>query len=122
MSDELDTVAKVGGASVGSAGITAVFVRWLWARKDRAEDQEKADLRERIAKLEATQEKMVERLNGALEKHSERIDSVKDMATRTDERVKLYARRVGEPVTNAGHKMSPEMQALVAQYKGNDGE
>ena len=117
MSDELESVAKVGGTALTSAGVTAAFVRWLWARKDKAEDQEKADLRDRLTKLETKYDKLLERIDGAFAAQRADVAKLVDMATRTDERVKMYARRVGEPVTNPGTKLSPEMQALIAKYK-----
>lgn len=125
MSDELDTAAKVGGLAGGGTVFT-MFGVWLAKRfvrrSDEAEAQEKADLRDRLAKVEANQEKMLERMDKALAAQRDALAEIGDMATRTDERMKVYARRVGEPVTSPGHKLSPEMLELIAKHKEEAGE
>lgn len=116
MSDqETLTEAGKGVGYLAGGGFLGWLVRHLLTRGAKAEAQVIADLRERITKLETTNEKIMERLNSALEKHAERIDRVEELATRTDERLRVYGHRAGEPMTNPGYQLSPELAAAIAQ-------
>lgn len=116
MSDELDTVAKVGGIA-GGGGAFVAFGVWLAKRfvrkSDEAEAREKADMKATLAHLMLSKEN-----------HREQLEDLKRKVVELDTRLGFREGRYGvEPLTTPGTKPSPLVAALQAKARGsNDGE
>jgi hypothetical protein len=118
-------IAEVVGIAGGSISVTSVvwfLVQRAIKKGDRAEERIVQDLRETLGKLETRMEKTEERMNGALNAHRIDIDKIRELATRTDERLQVREKRRGEPMTNPGHKRTPEQIAEAQRLYAENGD
>lgn len=125
MSDELDTVAKVGGIA-GGGGAFVAFGVWLAKRfvrkSDRLEAEEKAAMVAALLELKAENKQLRERIEGGLGAHRAQLEAEKDarhaLALKVqDHETRLLTRegRGGEPMTSPGFQLSPELAAAIAR-------
>lgn len=113
MSDELETVAKVGGSVVITTPLVVWFVKRFVKRSDLVEAQASADLRALVAELRGDVKQLSERQNSALANHADRIGKAELRIENIDTRLGVREGRYGdEPITNPGSKPSAAVQAL----------
>lgn len=110
MSDELDTVAKVGTGAVGGVSVTAMV--WLLIKRAIAKGDRDAH------KLESDRDARLQHCEKALEAHRELIAVLTTKCAELDTRLAFREGRYGpEPLTMPGVRPSDALQAFRAQKK-----
>lgn len=122
MSDDqaVDTVAKVGTGALLGSPLLLLFVKRFF----RKSDEEKAALMALLGELKAENKQLRERLEGALAAHRTQLEAEREarhaLALKVqDHETRLRTRegRSGEPMTNPGYRLSPELAEAVAKYR-----
>lgn len=119
----IDTVIKVLLGALGGSPLLLLFVkRWF-----RRADEEKAALMATLGEMKGEIKQLRERVDGGLGAHRAQLEDEVEarhlLALKVQDhesRLRTREGRTGEPMTNPGYRLPPELAEAVAKYREED--